>query len=130
MNVILSIKPEYAWAILNGQKTVEFRKNVFKRKINKVLIYSSAPDQVFLGYFSVKEIDRDSPNSLWKKYSKKGCISKDKFFHYYSDKNEGTSILIKKVFKFQTPLKPKSIFKSFTPPQSFQYCDLDLSQLT
>jgi predicted transcriptional regulator len=129
MNVILSIKPEYAWAILNGEKKVEFRKIMFKKKINKVFIYSSAPDQMFIGYFSIKEIDMDSPARLWKKYSNDGCISKEKFFDYYSNKTEGFSIVIDKVVKFTLPLEPKKIFKSFYPPQSFQYCEKDISKL-
>ncbi|MCW7503897.1 MULTISPECIES: ASCH domain-containing protein [Leptospira] len=129
MNAILSIKPEYAWAIMEGKKKVEFRKNIFKKKIKNVLIYSSSPDQRFIGYFSIKEIDIDSPNKLWKKYSKEGCISKEKFFLYYSNKVEGTSIIIEKVVRFRSPLEPKSIFKTFTPPQSFIYCEMDLSKL-
>lgn len=126
MNVILSIKPQYARAILNGEKKVEFRKNSFKKKVNKIFIYSSAPDQVLLGYFSIKNIDIDSPIQLWKKYSNVGCIEKKDFFEYYSNKSQGTSLIIDKVVKFNKPIEPNKVFENFYPPQSFQYCSVDL----
>lgn len=127
MNVILSIKPEYAWAIIRGEKKVEFRKSIFKKNINKIYVYSSAPDQSIIGYFSVKNIDSDSPQKLWEKYGKVGCIEKEKFFKYYSKKQKGISIIINRVHKFKNPIKPNTIFESFYPPQSFQYCNLELS---
>lgn len=126
MNVILSIKPQYAWAILNGEKKVEFRKNLFKKKVNKVFIYSSAPDQLLIGYFSVKHIDIDSPLRLWKKYAAVGCIEKKDFFNYYLNKPQGISLIIDEVVKFKKPIEPSRIFEKFYPPQSYQYCSLDL----
>ena len=36
MNAILSIKPQYANAILKKEKTVEFRKKVFKNEVDRV----------------------------------------------------------------------------------------------
>jgi len=123
INAILSIKPIYAHSILSGKKKVEFRKISFKREVKKIYIYSSAPDQQIIGYFIVKEIVSDKPSILWDKYNEVGSISKKDFFKYYSDKEIGYSILIKKVSKFKNPINPKSIFPNFTPPQSFCYCD-------
>jgi type I restriction enzyme, S subunit len=44
MDVLLSIKPRYVEAIIDGRKKYEFRKNKFAMKdINCAYIYSTSP---------------------------------------------------------------------------------------
>ncbi len=123
MNVLLSIKPKYANAILAGQKLVEFRKLVFKQEIERVYIYSSAPEQRIIGYFTIDDIVSDTPKKLWKQFSKVGSISEEDFFAYFADKEIGYSIKIKSVEKFTKSKNPKDIFENFVPPQSYMYCE-------
>ncbi len=123
MNVILSIKPKYANAILSGEKKVEFRKASFKQEIEKVFIYSSAPEQRIIGYFTIDEIISDTPKNLWEEFNDVGSIDKFSFFEYFSNKSIGFSIKIKKVNKFRKSLDPKSVIQDFVPPQSYRYCD-------
>jgi predicted transcriptional regulator len=123
MNVLLSIKPKYANAILAGEKLVEFRKLVFKQKIERVYIYSSSPEQRIIGYFTIEDIISDSPAELWRKYSKVGSISQNDFFEYFANKKIGYSIKIKSVNKFRKSKNPKEIFKNFVAPQSYMYCE-------
>lgn len=42
--MLLSIKPEYAKVILDGQKEYEFRKRRCKTGVNKIVFYSMAPE--------------------------------------------------------------------------------------
>lgn len=123
MNVLLSIKPKYANAILDGQKLVEFRKLAFKKEIERVYIYSSAPEQRIIGYFIIEDIISDTPEQLWKQFSKVGSISEEDFFDYFANKQIGYSIKIKSVNKFRKSKNPKDIFKNFVPPQSYMYCE-------
>lgn len=123
MNVLLSIKPKYANAILAGQKLVEFRKLAFKKEIERVYIYSSAPEQRIIGYFTIDDIVSDTPEELWKQFSTVGSISEEDFFDYFADKEIGYSIKIKSVNKFRKSKNPKDIFKNFVPPQSYMYCE-------
>ena len=123
MNVLLSIKPKYANAILAGEKLVEFRKLVFKREIERVYIYSSSPEQRIIGYFTIEDIISDTPVELWKQFSKVGLIAKEDFFDYFANKEVGYSIKIKSVNRFRKSKNPKEIFKNFVPPQSYMYCD-------
>ena len=60
-SVILSIKPIYAQAIMNGTKKVEFRKKIFKRPVDKIFVYSSSPEQKIIGFFTISEIVEDEP---------------------------------------------------------------------
>ena len=123
MNVLLSIKPKYANAILAREKLVEFRKLTFKKEIERVYIYSSAPEQRIIGYFIIENIDTGSPKELWEKYNDVGSISEEDFFEYFAKKEIGYSIKIKSVNKFKKSKNPKDIFKNFVPPQSYMYCD-------
>lgn len=123
MNVLLSIKPKYANAILAGEKLVEFRKLAFKKEIERVYIYSSSPEQRIIGYFTIEDIISDTPKELWRKYSSVGSISQEDFFEYFADKDIGYSIKIKSVNRFRKSKNPKEIFKNFVAPQSFMYCE-------
>lgn len=123
MNVLLSIKPKYANAILSGEKKVEFRKAPFKSEVERVYIYSSAPEQKIIGYFIIDKIVSASPRKLWKEFSEVGVIEEEAFFNYFADKEIGYSIKIKKVKKFARGLNPSDVFDNFFPPQSFMYCD-------
>lgn len=123
MNVLLSIKPRYANAILSGKKTVEFRKAVFKQAVEKVYIYSSSPEKKIIGYFTIESIDEDQPAQLWKKYGGSGSIGEADFFEYYTGKNKGFAIKVKSVSAFETPVDPKSVIENFRAPQSYMYVE-------
>ena len=49
MKVALSIKPEYVAEIKAGRKRFEYRKAIFKQKVEKVYIYGSAPVSKVVG---------------------------------------------------------------------------------
>lgn len=122
-NALLSIKPKYAQAIMNGSKKVEFRKKVFKQPVEKVFVYSSSPEKKIIGYFVINEIVEDSPKNLWKTFKNVGGILKQDFFDYYENHSKGFSIKILEVEKFEKSIDPKEIFDKFTAPQSFLYLE-------
>ena len=45
MNVLMSIKPKYVEKIISKEKTYELRRNIFKREVSNVLIYSTSPEK-------------------------------------------------------------------------------------
>src|SRR6266851_9958504 len=59
-DLLISIKPEYASAILEGRKTVELRRK-FPEDVafgSRLYIYSSSPIQAVVGIASVTRVDR------------------------------------------------------------------------
>lgn len=128
MNVILSIKPLYARAIMAGIKKVEFRKKIFKREVDKVFIYSTAPEKLIIGYFTIDEVVKDTPEKLWKQFNVVGGIDKNDFFEYYKDADTGYSIKINEVKQFEVGINPSENIENFNPPQSFQYLDESIAQ--
>lgn len=123
MDVILSIKPIYAYQILAGTKKVEFRKRGFKEKVRRVYIYASVPIKQIVGYFTLSDIDEDTPTHLWQKYQEVGGIAKEDFFSYYANNASGCAFLIKSVTPFKVGKSPNDFIDNFIAPQSFIYID-------
>ena len=82
MNLLLSIKPEFVNKILTHEKLYEFRKSIFKQKVDKIFIYSSYPVKKIVGYFEVTEIICETPIELWNSFSDVSGISEKDFFKY------------------------------------------------
>jgi len=123
MNAILSIKPQFADAILSGVKKVEFRKIAFKKDVEKVFIYSTAPVRKITGYFTFNKIVEETPHTLWERFNEIGFIGQDDFFEYFKNKDTGFSICIDSIHPFHESIDPYKMFKNFLPPQSFCYAD-------
>ncbi len=58
--ILLPIKPEYANKIIKRTKLYEYRKTVCKRKIDKIVIYSTSPVKKIIAEVEVKEIISNS----------------------------------------------------------------------
>lgn len=121
--VLISIKPEYASAILERRKQVEFRKRVFSDTVERAFVYSSSPVKRVLGSFAIRHIEKGTPNSIWDMYSKCGCISKNKYDDYFQNHDVAFGIEISKFDSYIHPLDPLSIDSKFRAPQSFCYID-------
>lgn len=118
---MLSIKPGYAQAILDGNKKFEFRRGKIKKNIELILIYASSPLKAFVGFAEVDRIISDSPLKLWKLAGAYGGISRKDFMNYFKGKENGYAIKLKAIHKFRTSVSPHEIIDGFRPPQSFMY---------
>lgn len=120
-SVLISIKPEYVSQIISGKKKVEFRKKSFKRKVNRLIIYSSSPIQKIVAISEVKSINIASVKDTWRKYSEIAGISKDKFQIYYSGKSEAVAIELGIIKILKNPVPLQQLSEELIPPQSYQY---------
>lgn len=117
----MSIRPEFADAILSGEKVVEFRKRPVADDVSHVLIYATMPVGSLLGWFAVRGQKTMSPRGLWSAYCAVGGISKSRFFEYYDQREHGTGILVETAGRFPEPIPLAELGTSLRPPQSFQY---------
>jgi len=123
MRVLLSIKPEYAEKIFTGVKRYEFRRTVFRNPdVRIVVVYASHPIQKVIGEFEIERIINDELEDLWEQTKKYAGIDEACFFNYFSDKESGYAIKIKKAKKYKKALCLREKFNA-TPPQSFMYLD-------
>ncbi len=121
-SVLLSIRPVYVDAILNGQKHYEFRKTIFADKgVERVYIYSTSPVKKIIASFRVGETIKASPEELWERFGNVSGLSMDEFHSYYNGNLYGYAIKIEHLEKMDSPLDPYKIVPNFTPPQSYRY---------
>ena len=122
---LISIHPQYAFAILGGEKTVEFRKRVFRRPVQYVLLYATAPVSRLVGFFKIAKIDEASPTAIWDRHGRHGAISRGCFREYYSGTRTAVAIIVETPTAFDRPMPLTEVLPSGYTPQSFAYVDSD-----
>lgn len=121
MKVLLSIKPEFAFKIFDGEKRFEFRKVIFKKPdVNTVVVYASSPVQQVIGEFEIEDILTSAPNVIWEKTKMYSGISEDFFHEYFADREVAHAIKIKNTKRYREPLDIRENF-NIVPPQSYVY---------
>lgn len=132
MNALLSIEPEFAEKILDGEKQYEFRRTAFRdpSAVEKVILYASSPVQLIIGFFSIGDVIEDTPQKLWNRYgSESGINRRERFMDYFSGKATGYAIEIEDTVQFQTPVNPWEHLDDFYPPMSFNYVNSEFDFL-
>lgn len=126
---LLSIKPKYAEAILEGKKLFEFRKRPIGHDVDRVLIYVTKPYGKIVGSFRIGDVIIDTPQRLWELLNSISGLTAEEFFKYYEGYNKGVAIEIKDVIRFSEYIDPKKFIPGFRPPQSYIYIDLNFYEL-
>ena len=124
--ILLSIKPEYSNRIFNGTKKYEFRKHLAKKNVDKIIVYSSSPEQQIIGEVTVTETLSLKPSPLWELTKKEEGISRAKFRAYFKGCKNAYAYKLGEFKKYDTP-KALIEFGIKQPPQSFIYIDEDRS---
>lgn len=121
---MLSIKPEYVKKIVSGEKKYEYRKHAAKCKVEKIVIYSCAPEKSVVGEVIVKGILAKSKSSLWETTKEHGGISRAKYREYFADSKTAYAYELGDVTVYD---KPKSLldYGIKSAPQSFVYLNAE-----
>jgi predicted transcriptional regulator len=124
-DLLLSIKPEYASAIMAGRKTVELRRK-FPEDVapgSRAYIYSSSPVQAVIGIATVDRVDRMPLDILWKKHGQASCIDRLTFNEYFVGQADGCAVVLKSVKALAHPIARDALKATLgiVPPQSFMY---------
>lgn len=121
MKIILSIKPEFANKIFEGDKKFEFRRSIFKNKnVSKVIVYASSPISKVIGEFEIGEILFKDLNTLWKETREYSGITEDYFYDYFVGKENGFALQVRRAKRYKKELCIKESFGKVAP-QSFAY---------
>lgn len=120
MKVILSIKPEFVEKIIKGEKQFEFRRKLFRKEVESVIVYASSPVKKIVCEFTISDILNYDLDILWKKTKNKSGISEAFFYKYFQGIERGYAIKIREIYPYKQPLRLEDL-KILTPPQSFIY---------
>ena len=122
--VLLSVKPQFAEAILAGRKTFEFRRALFRRQdIDTVVLYASSPTCKVVGEFTIDEVLSLALDALWETTRDGGAIDRDYFDRYFEGRAEGYALKVKRARRYRSPLCLQKDFGIPHPPQSFCYLE-------
>jgi len=119
--VLLSIRPEFAEAILSGTKQVEFRKVPFSRSVRTVIVYATKPVGQIIGTFEVSRIEQTSPTRLWDMFGSVGGVTRRHFRQYFQGRRVAYGIRVENARRFSAPVSLKEVGRGIIAPQSFIY---------
>jgi predicted transcriptional regulator len=120
-SALLSIRPEFADAILAGRKQVEFRRRGFSRTVREVFLYSTGSRGAVVGRFAVAIVNRLTPQQAWRRYRRVAGISRKGFFAYFAGARHAVCIEVTNVSRPSQPLPRSRLWRGFSVPQSFAY---------
>lgn len=125
---LFSIHPRYATAILDGTKTVEFRRQGLPADVTHIAIYATSPVQRVVGMFEIEGIDKVTPARAWKKYGHVGGIDQTPFERYYTGAENAFVIRVQNPNTFDLPVALSDLDTSIRPPQSYMYLSRPLQE--
>lgn len=120
MNAILSIKPEFVAEIVAGRKRYEYRKTVFKQRVEKVYVYASSPVSRIVGEFQPVDVLEGEPDDIWNKTKKFSGITKKFYDAYFVGKDVAYAIVIQNFVLYDEAVRLPDGVKA---PQSYLYID-------
>ncbi len=118
---LMTIHPGYAEAILSGRKRAEFRKRRIAGDIDTVLVYATAPVSAIIGWFTVRDVIKSTPEDIWRRLGEVGEIQSPDFAAYYSGCHEAVALLVGETGWLPKPVPLSDIRPSPAAPQSFSY---------
>lgn len=118
--ILLPIRPEYANKIIEQTKLFEYRKNICKRKIDKIIIYSTSPVKRIVAEVEVKSVLSNTPSNLWNETKQYSGISKSKFMKYFENKETAYAYELGKIIVYKQPKLLKDFGINYYP-QSYVY---------
>lgn len=118
--ILLSIKPQYANRIFEGTKKYEFRKHLAQNNVDKIIVYSTAPEKLVLGEVEVIGTLSMKPSPLWEATKKEAGISRSNYRAYFRGCSMAYAYKLGKATLFETP-KVLAEFGINQAPQSFVY---------
>ena len=121
--MLLSINPCFVKGILNGEKLYEYRKFRCREDVEKIIIYATSPEKKVVGEAFVSEIIEGSVADVWDRTKEHSGVSEKLYFEYYYGKSKAIAYKLKKVIKYDTPLKLEDLGVK-RAPQSYQYLDI------
>lgn len=121
-SVLLSIKPEFANAILDGAKTFELRRKVFRNEgVRRIVIYASSPTCRVVGEFVVEDILAHEPERLWSLISDGAGVGRAFFDEYFRGRSIGFALKVGNPRRWSRPRILEEYCGLERPPQSFCY---------
>ncbi len=117
---IISIRPNFAEAILAGEKTVELRRRVPPIGVGtRLWIYATKPVGAVVGSASVKKLVRGTPDEVWEKCGERSGVNREVFDIYFDGAKWAIGLVLVNVHRRRpVPIEKLRLLRAgFHPPQ-------------
>lgn len=118
--ILLSIKPEYVKKIFSGEKKYEFRKHLPQEPVDRIIVYSTDPEQKVVGEMVVTGTLKMSPTRLWEQTKHSAGISREKYRKYFKGCKYALAYQLGETTLYESP-KELLDYGISQAPQSFVY---------
>jgi predicted transcriptional regulator len=127
--LFISVKPQYADAILDGRKTVELRRtrpNLPDGSI--VILYSSTPTRAVVGWAQLIGVREGTPIEIWDEYGAAAAIEELDYDAYFDGTDQAFALELDDIVAARQPI-PLSVIRSIgiQPPQSWRYVPAEVT---
>ncbi len=120
MKILLSVKPEYVYRILNKSKRFEFRHKLAKETVDSIVLYATYPVMKVVGEVEVTGTITTSPTDLWEKTKTFAGITREKYRKYFKSRKTASAYILGNVIQYENSLTLESLGIK-KAPQSFIY---------
>jgi predicted transcriptional regulator len=127
--LLLSVRPRYAHAILNGTKTAEIRRQrPAVRSGTLVIIYATKPVGAIVGTARISGISSGKPADMWEQYQRSTGVTKAEYEAYLAGAETAYLLFLRRVQRLEPLLTLEQIRSAttFQPPQSYRYLNQDM----
>jgi predicted transcriptional regulator len=122
--LVLSLRPRFADAILEGRKTAELRRQrVGAPPGTRIILYSSAPVMAVVGTARIAEVHTLSPAIAWRRFRSRLALTRAEFDQYLEGCTTACVVDVEHVQRLDSPLPLGQLHNAtrFRPPQSYRY---------
>jgi len=122
--LLISVKPRFARALLEGRKTVEVRRRFPDLPVGTVVvIYASSPERAVLGAVRLKYVMRVDPNEVWGLHAGDIEIDEHALIEYLAGATESTLLKVESPEVWARPVSLATLRDTLglDAPQSFRY---------
>lgn len=123
--VLLSVRPRFASALLDGSKTAEVRRRRARISDGTLcLVYASSPTCALVGAIRVATTDCATPDALWARHGDAMGLDRGEYDAYLSGSSRPCAILVGAVTAFEKPVYLSELrrrYNAFVAPQSYRF---------
>lgn len=118
---MISIRPRFAGAVMNGIKTVELRAHTVNAcPGDNVWLYTTRPAAEIALRAVVQRVQTGRPRTIWNLYRRESGISWEEYVDYVDGRSCVTALLLSQVRALQIPMTLamlRAVHPRFHPPQ-------------
>jgi predicted transcriptional regulator len=122
---LLSVRPRFADALLDGTKTVEIRRRRARIADGSLcLLYASSPVCALVGAIRVRRTDADTPDALWSRWGEQAGLSRLEYDSYLCGSTLPCAIVVAAAVALHYPISLDELRRrqdDFVTPQSYRF---------